>query len=66
MSDSIISTVKADLLKAKRESVKATVKKLYTDYIAAQEVVNGIEQKIVEELESLGESPEVIKQLLAE
>lgn len=66
VTQSILSQVKAEVQKAKRESVKANVKKLYSEYLTAQEVVSGIEQKIIAEVESLGETGDVIRNLLSE
>lgn len=63
---SILNQVRADLEKARKESVKAKVKKLYEDYLASVEVTKGIEAKIVEELSTIGETEETIRELLTE
>lgn len=61
---SLLSQVRDEAAKAKREAAKAQLKALYADYNKAVEVVEGIEQKIVELLKSVGEDEAAIKSML--
>lgn len=62
---SLLAQIKAEAAKAKRESAKAQLKTLYADYNKAAEVLEGIEQKIVEVIKSVGEDEAAVKALLA-
>lgn len=67
MSDqSILAQVKNEAAKAKRESAKAEIKKLYGEYTKAKEVLEGIEQKIVEIVSEFGDDDETVKSLLGD
>lgn len=50
----IVDSVKADIEKARAESVKAKVKKLMEERLQAEDVIKGIDAKIAEELARLG------------
>lgn len=63
---SILSQVKAEAAKAKRDSAKAKIKALYADYNKATEVVAGIEKQIVDIIKEIGDSPEDVRTLLSE
>jgi len=61
---SLLSQVRDEAAKAKREAAKAKLKTLYADYNKAVEVVEGIEQEIVELLKNVGEDENIIKSML--
>jgi hypothetical protein len=61
---SLLSQVREEAAKAKREAAKAKLKTLYTDYNKAVDVVTGIEQQIVELLKDVGEDEAAIKAML--
>jgi hypothetical protein len=61
---SLLSQVRDEAAKAKREAAKAKLKQLYADYNKAVEVVEGIEQQIVELLKTVGEDENAIKSML--
>jgi hypothetical protein len=61
---SLLSQVREEANKAKREAAKAKLKTLYGDYNKAVEVVEGIEQQIVELLKTVGEDEAAIKAML--
>lgn len=61
---SLLSQVRDEAAKAKREAAKAKLKTLYGDYNKAVEVVDGIEQQIVELLKTVGEDEAAIKAML--
>lgn len=63
---SILENVKAELLKAQKESVKAKVKALLTKHADARAIVDGIEDEIVIALTSVGESEADIRRLLSD
>lgn len=63
---SLLAQIRDEASKAKREAVKAELKKLYSDYNKAAEVVEGIEAKIIELLKSVGEDETTIRSLLAD
>lgn len=62
----LLAQIKADALKAKRESVKTQLKTLYNDYNKAVDVVAGIEKAITDLLATVGENQDNIRTLLAE
>ncbi len=61
---SLLSQVRDEAAKAKREAAKAKLKQLYADYNKAVEVVEGIEQQIVDLLKTVGEDENAIKSML--
>lgn len=61
---SLLSQVREEAAKAKREAAKAKLKTLYADYNKAVEVVEGVEQQIVELLKDVGEDEATIKAVL--
>lgn len=61
---SLLSQVREEAAKAKREAAKAKLKTLYADYNKAVEVVEGIEQQIVDLLKDVGENEEAVKAML--
>ena len=61
---SLLSQVREEAAKAKREAAKAKLKTLYADYNKAVDVVSGIEQQIVELLKDVGENEAAVKALL--
>lgn len=61
---SLLSQVREEAAKAKREAAKAKLKTLYADYNKAVEVVEGIEQQIVDLLKDVGESEDAVKAML--
>jgi hypothetical protein len=61
---SLLSQVREEAAKAKREATKAKLKTLYADYNKATEVVEGIEQQIVELLKDVGEDEAAVKAML--
>jgi len=61
---SLLSQVREEANKAKREAAKAKLKQLYADYNKAVEVVEGIEQQIVDLLTTVGEDEATIKSML--
>lgn len=61
---SLLSQVREEAAKAKREAAKAKLKTLYADYNKAVEVVEGIEQQIVELLKDVGEDEAAVKAML--
>jgi hypothetical protein len=65
-SKSLLGQIRDEASKAKREAVKAELKKLYADYNKAAEVVEGIEAKIIELLKSVGEDEKTIRSMLAD
>lgn len=62
---SLLSQVREEAAKAKREAVKAKLKTLYGDYNKAIDVVNGIEQQIIDLLKDVGESEDAVKAVLS-
>lgn len=62
---SLLAQIKAEADKAKRESAKAQLKALYADYNKAAEVLEGIEQKIIEVVKSVGEDEVSVRAFLA-
>ena len=62
---SLLAQIKAEADKAKRESAKSQLKSLYADYNKAAEVLEGIEQKIIDVIRSVGEDEAAVKALLA-
>jgi hypothetical protein len=62
---SLLSQVRDEANKAKREAAKAKLKTLYSDYNKAVDVVTGVEQQIVELLREFGENEAAVKSLLA-
>ena len=63
-SKSMLYQIRDEAEKAKRDSAKGKLKKLYSDYNNASEVVSGIENQIVELLQSIGESEQDIRNIL--
>lgn len=61
---SILEIIKDENAKALRESVKASVKKLFADRIKAVEVLKGIDEQIIAEVSKIGENPEDVKAVL--
>lgn len=61
---SLLSQVREEAAKAKREAAKAKLKTLYADYNKAVDVVTGIEQQIVELLKDVGEDEAAVKAML--
>ena len=61
---SLLSQVREEAAKAKREAAKAKLKTLYADYNKAVEVVEGIEQQIVDLLKDVGEDEATVKAML--
>lgn len=61
---SLLSQVREEAAKAKREAAKAKLKTLYADYNKAVEVVEGIEQQIVDLLKDVGEDEAAVKAML--
>lgn len=66
ISKSLLVQIRDEAAKAKRDSVKAELKKFYSDYNKAVEVVEGIEAKIIELLKSVGEDEAAIRSMLAD
>lgn len=62
---SLLSQIFNDRAKKEREAVKGRLGKLVEDRANALAVLNGIEDKIVEELSSIGENEEEIRRFLA-
>lgn len=61
---SLLSQVREEAAKAKREAAKAKLKTLYADYNKAVEVVEGVEQQIIDLLKDVGENEDVVKAML--
>ena len=61
---SLLSQVREEAAKAKREAAKARLKTLYADYNKAIDVVTGIEQQIVDLLKDVGEDEAAVKAML--
>lgn len=61
---SLLSQIRDEAAKAKREAAKARVKTLYADYSKAQDVLVGIEQQIVAVLKDVGEDEATIRAIL--
>ncbi len=64
MADLILDQIKNEAFKAKKESVKAKLKKLYEDYNNSVEVTEGIKAQIVELVSTVGENAEETLALL--
>ena len=62
---SILDQVANQLKEQKRKECSAKIKSLLVDLLKAKEVVAGIENQIIEELESVGESEADVKSILA-
>lgn len=61
---SLLSQVREEAAKAKREAAKAKLKTLYADYNKAVDVVTGIEQQIIDLLKDIGEDEAAVKAML--
>lgn len=62
---SLLSQIRDEAAKAKRDAAKAKLKNLYADYNKAVEVVEGIEQQIIDLLKDVGESEDAVKAMLS-
>lgn len=62
---SLLSQIFNDRAKKEREAVKGRLGKLVEDRANALAVLQGVEDKIVEELSSIGENEEEIRRFLA-
>lgn len=65
MASDILNSVTAEILKARKESAKAKVKKLIEDLDKAEAVVEGIKDEIVSILVDVGDKEEEIRAALA-
>ena len=62
---SILAGIQEEMKAAKRKAVKDSVKAKFADLVKARAVVDGIEQAIIAELETVGETAEEIRALLS-
>lgn len=61
---SMLEQIKDEAEKAKRAAAKEKLKKLYTDYNKASEVLEGIEEEIIAVIRSVGEDEATVKSIL--